>query len=283
MRYVTKIGLLAVAFCFGATAVPAEPAQGVTAILGALGEEVQAIQDQMQDAKPQTFLGIPMTVGTLAGRPVVVARSGAGKVNAAMTVTLVLDHFHPAEVVFCGVAGGVNPKLRPGDIVISEKLAQHDLGDLLPEGFKPNGMANPVTGQHNPVWFPADARLVALAKEAAARVTLPPAPDKNGTRTPQVIAGAIVTGDLFVAAPAKTAELRERFQADAVEMEGAAVAQVCYEQGVPFVAIRTLSDSADAEAQVDFAQYCALAARNSALLMHKLAEMLAHDAQAAKR
>jgi len=245
-----------------------------TGILGAFGDEVAILEQAMTDARPQTILGVRFVTGTLKGRSVVVASSGVGKVNAAMCATLLIDHFMPGEVIFSGIAGGIDPGLHPGDIVIGEKTAHHDMGTLDPEGMHYRGMRSPVDWQPNPVYFDADPRLLLAAEAARKSVSLEKIASSEGERTPVIVRGIIVTGDVFVASPAKKEELRKGLQADAVEMEGAAVAQVCRELGVPCLVIRSISDTADAKARQEASLFSPIAAQNSALFVQSIVEQL---------
>jgi adenosylhomocysteine nucleosidase len=204
-----------------------------------------------------------------------VAHSGVGKVNAAMTATVLLDHFRPREVLFTGAAGGLNPELAPGDIVLGAKTVQHDYGNLSPHGFQPEVTRNPVAGDYNPLFFTAAESLLAVAETAGKDVALAKVPSRQGDRLPKIMTGVVATGDVFVSAPAKSAQLREQFQADAVEMEGAAVAQICWQQNMPCLVIRCVSDKADAAAAADFARFREVAAANSAKLTVRTLELLA--------
>lgn len=245
----------------------------VTAILGALDAEIALLEDNLTGREESAIEGIRFITGEMKGRSIVLARTGVGKVNAAMIATLLIEHFRPSEVIFTGVAGGINPDLRPGDIVIAAKTVQHDLGMLSPDGFENWGVKNPVSGERNPTFFPADPRLLTLAEMSAKYVSL----EKFTTKMPEIIKGVVVTGDMFVASSAKKKELRKDLQADAVEMEGAAVAQICWQQDVPCLVIRSLSDSADEHARLDFEDFYKIAARNSAQLVTELIGRLDSD------
>jgi adenosylhomocysteine nucleosidase len=242
----------------------------VTAILGALPVEIELLENRLQDRQTNQYLNLTFYTGTLNGRRVVLAVGGVGKVNAAMTATLLLDHFHPAEILFTGVAGGLNTNLAPGDIVLGEKTAQHDRGELTAAGFTPKP-----TGKGIPLFMPAPERLLALAETAAKTADFDKVKTTQGERLPRVVRGVIVTGDIFVASPAKTAELQKVFGADAVEMEGAAVAQVCWQQNVPCLVIRCVSDRADTMARNDFEKFVNEAAANSAKLTLSMLDLLA--------
>jgi adenosylhomocysteine nucleosidase len=258
--------------CAGLAAfLRASPSEGVrkpvTGVLGAMTAEVETLQGQIMDRKELKVQGLPFVTGTLRGRSVVLAKSGVGKVNAAMTVTLMLERFSPEQVVFTGSSGGVNPALKPGDIVIGTKTVQHDHGVFDDAGLHAAETENAVTGSKNPLYFPGDELLIRFAEDAARSLKLEKVETDQGPREPRIAQGVIATGDVFVASGAKGKELRKTLQADAVEMEGAAVAQVCWEQRVPCLVIRSVSDSADEHASKDFPRFLRVASRNSAALV----------------
>ncbi|MHC4722273.1 MAG: 5'-methylthioadenosine/S-adenosylhomocysteine nucleosidase, partial [Planctomycetota bacterium] len=128
----------------------------ITGILGALDVELEALNDQVLRKQKLTLSGIDFTVGHLKGRKVVFARTGVGKVNATETATLLIEHFSPHEVIFTGVAGGLNPNLLPTDIIIGKKTVQHDLIILEVDSYEPYAVRNPLSGKRNPIFFPAD-------------------------------------------------------------------------------------------------------------------------------
>ncbi len=246
-----------------------------SAILGAFGEEVALLKEEMADKQTRTILGLRFLRGNLRGRGVVLAETGVGKVNAAMTVTLLLEHFRPSEVIFTGIAGALSDSFLPGDIVVGERTAQHDLTVLLDTGQEKFSVRDPVSGERNPIYFACDERLLRLAEVASERLTLEGVVTSRGKRTPRIRRGVIITGDAFVASSSKKRELRDLFQADAVEMEGAAVAQVCYQNGVPILLVRSISDKADESASQDLERFYQVAARNSAKLVIRIVELLA--------
>jgi adenosylhomocysteine nucleosidase len=256
----------------------AEPTGPVTAVLVAFDPEIAPLKAEVQNRQEETVCGIPFVMGDLKGRRIVLARTGVGKVNAAMTATLAISRFTPHEVIFCGIAGALNPKLRPADVIIGETVVQHDYGFVDASGFRRDPTTHPVTGNPNPLFFPSDKRLLSLAEGLAGRVRIErPTGATAEERTAQVMTGTIVTGDTFVASSAKKKELIEALHGDAVEMEGAAVAQVCYQHGVSFIVIRSVSDSADETANADLAQFCKVAARNAAEFAMALAGALAAE------
>jgi len=244
--------------------------EGITAIIGAFRVEITLLQDKLTDRQEYEIEGIKFAAGKLSGRDVVTVWTGVGKVNAAMTTTLLIEHFKPREIIFTGIAGGVDPNLQPGDIVIAYKTAHHDMGTIWPEGLFFRGVKNPLTNVRNPVFFHADEELVKLAERAGEKAGFRKIDTVNGPREPRVLTGVVVTGDAFVASQEKCQDLRKRLDADAVEMEGAAVAQICHQRNIPHVVIRSISDIADAGAVVDKQMFYILAAENSSSLVSEM-------------
>ncbi len=271
----TTLCLALTAVLASCRAVPRHEApSGPLAVLGAFRPEVVLLEKTLTDAKVQEIEGIAFTSGRLRSRPIVIAWTGVGKVNAAMTTTLLLEHFRPTRVIFTGIAGAIDPNLEPGDIVIARRMAYHDMGTLWTEGMEHGGVKNRLTGEDNPVFFPADPNLLAAADCGAHKAVFDPITLQSGKRPPKVITGTIVTGDAFVASREKGKEFEEKLGADAVEMEGAAVAQVCYQRGVGCLVIRSMSDKADESAVMDKQIFYTLAARNSASLVAGIIECL---------
>lgn len=260
-------------------AAEAVPTQ-LTAILTALDPELQPIEREMEKRKTRQILGISFQTGVIKGRPVVLAKTGIGKVNAAQVTALLLERFDPTEVIFAGIAGGIGPELSPGDVVYARKILQHDLGTLTDEHFTPDSFSAPFKMEKPPLFLPTSPRLLAAAKAAAKKVAFEEVPLPDGARTPRVLRGVLASGDTFVASSKKKQELRDRYGADAVEMEGAAVAQVCWQQDVPFLIIRSVSDSADRLAENDLEKFLPVAARNATALALAVVEELAGSAEA---
>ncbi len=255
-------------------AVPAEP---VTAILGAFEREVTLLEDRLAGKQEHEIEDIRFVTGRLNGQNAVVAWTGVGKVNAAMTTTLLIEHFKPKRIIFTGIAGAVNPELQPGDIVIAEKTAHHDMGTVWPEGLFVKGVKSRLDGMENPVFFPADRDLMRFARRAADQAALERIETAEGERAPRIIKGVVVTGDAFIASTDKCAELRKKLEADAVEMEGAAVAQICYQRGIGHLVIRSISDNADEGAVLDKQMFYILAARNSADFVAEIVGLLGSE------
>lgn len=249
-------------------------AQPLTAIIGAMDEEIALLQEKIENPSQETIAGVHFIQGTLESRPVVIVKGGIGKVNATITTTLLLDHFQPSEVIFTGIAGGINPELNIGDIVVARKTAQHDFGQITNEGRQTWDTYQLTNDNKNPLFFPGDSRLLKFAKSAKVDLEAVMVSEHKAAPEPKVVVGTIVTGDVFVASSAMKEELRMEFGADAVEMEGAAVAQVCYQWKVPCLIIRSISDDADEAAGVNFQEFAAVAARNAALLVMAVIEQL---------
>jgi adenosylhomocysteine nucleosidase len=251
----------------------AAEAPAPVAILSAVDAEAGPLLSVIATPETSTLRGIPCVLGTVAGRRVVVVATGVGKVNAAMTTTLVVERFAPAAVVFTGIAGALDPDLQPGDVVVGERLVQHDLVNQNETGAVLRTVRSPSTRVHGPVRLEADPALLADARDAALGLELLPAPD--ATRAPRVRFGTIATGDTFVSAAARKTQLRDGTGAHAVEMEGAAVAQVCRELGVPFLVVRGVSDRAAGDARVEARRNLGVAARNASAValavVHRLA------------
>lgn len=256
--------------------------QGATekpiAILG-IPEETEELALRLKGKKDVNIEGLNFVTGELSGKRVVLVRLGFGKVNAALAATLVIEHFKPEGLIFTGAAGALNPELVPGDIVIGTQTTQHDFGMIsdesadAPTGFTHWRTRNPITNEKNPLYFTAGDRLIKAARAAAPFVTLEKIDPK--LRDPKVIEGVIVTGDLFVSEKSKNYELGVRFDADAVEMEGAAVAQISWQFRVPCLVIRSISDTANGSSLPDYYKFVKVAARNSSnLVVRTIAELL---------
>lgn len=222
-------------------------------ILGAMIEEVRTIKNKMQNVKTKKIGGREYYTGKLHGIDTTLAFSRWGKVASASTVTILINTFEAELIIFTGVAGAVSKKLNVGDIVISDGLYQHDMD------------ARPLFERHQiplteMILFRPEKNLIENAKSAAEKFVAKI--DKNIRRDalqkfsiskPKVFTGIIASGDQFITNAAEHDALRiDGEEVFAVEMEGAAIAQVCHEHGVPYIVVRTISDKADHSADVDF-------------------------------
>src|SRR5450830_52340 len=237
-----------------------------TAILSALAEEQQGLIEQLTHPTQVQRGGRQFWCGELHGHRVVLALSKIGKVAAATTATTLIEALGVSRIVFTGVAGGVGHGVQVGDVVVATEFVQHDMD------------ASPIFPRyHIPLYgrsrFDCDGVLTAMLLEAS-HAGLTGAGgyfDQNNLRqSVGVHAGLIASGDRFVSGAAEARGLQDALQAAgfaplAVEMEGAAVAQVCFDYGVPFAAVRTISDRADDQAHVDFPTFVTEVASRYAL------------------
>ncbi|MBS4191387.1 5'-methylthioadenosine/S-adenosylhomocysteine nucleosidase [Bacillus sp. FJAT-49705] len=223
------------------------------AIIGAMEEEVTLLREKIIDMDQIVIAGCEYTTGLMNGVEVILLRSGIGKVNAALSTAILLEKFNPDFVINTGSAGGFNPDLNVGDVVISTEVRHHDV-DVTAFGYEYGQVPQ------LPAAFEADSQLVRTAEVCAKEI-----------KDIQVVRGLIATGDSFMNDPVRVDFIRDKFNdLQAVEMEAAAIAQVSYQFGTPFVIIRSLSDIAGKESDVSFEQFLEKAALHSADLVMKI-------------
>lgn len=226
-----------------------------TAIVSAMHEELAAVLALMPDEHRKVVAGREFWLGHLHGQPVVAVLSRIGKVAAATTATVLIERFGISRIVFTGVAGGLAAGVNVGDVVVADSFLQHDLD------------ASPIFPKYQVPLYGVDRFLAdpALAQQLAGAVR---------TALPQVRLhrGLVVSGDRFVSTTAESRALQMALpQALAVEMEGAAIAQVCHDYGIAFAAVRTISDRADDAAHGDFTRFIQeVASRHSAAIVEAL-------------
>ncbi len=228
------------------------------AIVSAMHEELHALLPLLQNPTRETLAGREFHHGLIYGQPVVLVLSGIGKVAAATTAAVLVQRFGAGSLVFTGVAGGLGAGVRVGDVVVAQQLIQHDMdaSPLFPR------FEVPLTGRSR---FDADAVLADALAAAADRCLLGAGPligatklAELGIQQPRLHRGLVASGDRFVSSHAESDALRAALpDALAVEMEGAALAQVCADFGRPFAVLRTISDRADDSAHVDFTRFIA--------------------------
>lgn len=223
------------------------------AVIGAMEQEVTLLRAALQNTTTEKIANSEYTTGTYEGKEVILVKSGIGKVNAAMTTTILLEKYQPDVVINTGSAGGFDANLKIGDIVISDEVAHHDV-DVTAFGYLKGQMAG------MPATYPSDEKLMTIAKEAVAEV---------GEHNSAI--GLICSGDVFMADSVRVEAVRQDFPTmKACEMEAAGVAQVCYQFGIPFVVIRALSDIAGQEANnISFDEFLPLAAKHSTEIVLK--------------
>ncbi|MGM7702110.1 5'-methylthioadenosine/S-adenosylhomocysteine nucleosidase [Pseudalkalibacillus sp. Hm43] len=227
------------------------------AIIGAMDEEVILMQELIEDCETKTIAGCTFYTGTIYDQEVILLKSGIGKVNAAIATTLLNQLYKPDYVINTGSAGGFNPELNVGDVVISSEIRHHDV-DVTAFGYE-YGQVPAL-----PAFYMPHPLLVEIAEASAKDVT-----DK------QIVKGLIASGDSFMNDAVRVKDVRGKFpELYAAEMEAAAIAQVCHQFDVPFVVIRSLSDIAGKDAPMSFDQFLKVAAKNSADLILKMVKEL---------
>lgn len=224
-------------------------------IIGAMNEELEVLLKDMKNQKEVKRNDLNFYEGDLWGQHVVAVVSGVGKVNAALCTQILASEFKVKSLINIGVAGGVSKDIYPGDIVIGDTYVQHDV-DASVFGDKIGQI--PRMDVYD---FKADEKLLNLAKEAAENV-------------PEVktYVGRIVSGDQFIADSNKVKLLDEEFNAKAVEMESAAIAQVAYINKIPFVIIRSISDNANNGAHMDYKEFIPVGVKNSTSILKSMFE-----------
>ena len=236
------------------------------AILSALPEEQYGLQHLLTEARTVRRAGRDFTLGRLHGHSVVLGLTGIGKVAAATTATAVMEGFGAQQLLFTGVAGGVGAGVQVGDVVVAQQFLQHDMDvrPLFPRWQVP-GYAAPTLACDAAL----SAGLLAAAQACVAQAAAWNEPLLAGS-VPRAHAGLVASGDQFIVSAAVSGQITADLQAAghaplAVEMEGAAIAQVCADYGVPFAAVRTISDRADDSAHVDFPAFVQAVASRYAL------------------
>ena len=224
-------------------------------IIGAMDEEVAQIKEKMTDVTVTSVAGMDFYQGKLGGKDAVVVRSGIGKVNAGMCSQILADRFHISAIVNTGIAGSLRAEINIGDIVVSTDAVQHDM-DASGFGYRIGQIPRVDTFA-----FEADEKLRELAIECNQKVN----PEI------QAFPGRVVSGDQFISDKAKKEWLIEQFSASCTEMEGAAIAQAAYLNGIPFLIIRAISDKADDSAGMDYAAFEAQAIKPSVNLLLEMA------------
>ncbi|WKA60057.1 5'-methylthioadenosine/S-adenosylhomocysteine nucleosidase [Planococcus shenhongbingii] len=227
-------------------------------VIGAMEEEVELLRGSLENARVEEIANCEFTSGTYKGQEVVLLKSGIGKVNAAMSTTLLLQQYKPDMVINTGSAGGFDQELEVGAIVISDEVRHHDV-DVTVFGYEMGQVPQ------LPAAFRSDEKLVSIAVKAVEELGEHP-----------YAVGLIATGDSFMNDAERVEKVRGFFpDMKASEMEAAAVAQVCHQFNVPFVVIRALSDIAGKESNISFDEFLPVAAKHSTEIVLNVVERLA--------
>jgi adenosylhomocysteine nucleosidase len=247
-------------------------------IIAALSEEVRHLGHALAVDDKIVRGSYAFRQGRLDEVPVVLVEAGIGKVNTALVATLLLDHFGCRSVLLTGVAGGVDSALGIGDVVIADRLIQHDYGAIVGGDIKPFRPGVPPIGESRErLGFDLPAELRLRLQERLDGFKLPPLPAAvtgGAPRQPTIRFGTILSGDQFINCETTRRRLFERFRAQAVEMEGAAVAQVAAQFNVPCVVVRCLSDLAGGESHLDFPAFLAATAESAAQVLRRIVPVL---------
>lgn len=226
-------------------------------VIGAMEEEVELLRNQLANTSVREIANSEFTTGTYKGQELILLKSGIGKVNAAMTTTILMQEFKPDLVLNIGSAGGFDEELEVGAVVISDEVRHHDV-DATVFGYE--------LGQvpQMPAAYIANKELIELAVQAV---------DEIGEH--QHAVGFIATGDSFMSDPERVALVKQQFpEMKAAEMEAAAVAQVCFQYDTAFVVIRALSDIAGKESSVSFDEFLPVAAKHSTEIVLRVIEKM---------
>lgn len=225
-------------------------------IIGAMEEETIALKNNLTEREDWAKAGATFSSGKMDGHDIILVQSGIGKVNAAIATTLLINDYQADMVINTGSAGAIDASLKIGDVVISSELTYHD-ADARAFGY--------VMGQvpQMPARYTADERLINVTDTATQKVGL------------KSVKGVIVTSDSFIADKNTIQRIKTDFPDALVsEMEGAAVAQVCYQFKTPFVIVRAVSDAADDEAGISFDKFIIEAGKKSAEMVMEIIKHL---------
>ncbi len=223
-------------------------------IIGAMDVEVSTLIAQMNETKTVERAGMVFHEGTVGQMPVVIVKSGIGKVNAGICVQILADLFDVTHIINTGVAGSLDNRINIGDIVVSTDAMYHDVNATI-FGYQPGEVP-----QMGTVSFPADPDL----RNAAVSAIRSAAPDVS------VFEGRVVSGDQFISQRAVKDQITETFKGMCTEMEGAAIAQASYCNHIPFAIIRAISDKADESVAVSYDEFEAKAAEHCAKLVEQM-------------
>lgn len=224
-------------------------------IIAAEVQEMEAVKNIMKDVKEVKIYNNVFYEGLIANKNCVLGRAGEGKVNASRTTQMIIDQFDVDAVINVGSAGGLNPELDYEDIVVSTACVQHDF-DITAFGREKGYIPN-----IEDKYIYADSKLLENATKAIEQTNN------------KVIKGIIATGDEFVTDKEKRKTLYKEFNAECVEMEGAAVAQVCHLDNIPFIVIRSISDKANGNESIDFEHYLEIVSKRCAEYLEKMLEI----------
>jgi adenosylhomocysteine nucleosidase len=246
-------------------------------LICAIPQELVDLRAALEHDRRTRIGGFDFDQGRLDERRVVLAEAGIGKVNTATVATLLAARFEAGILVFSGVAGGLDPALAIGDVVIAERAIQHDAGVIEQELLHPYQAGHvPFFNPTRELGYATDPDLLGRVRARLEGLELTPLSAAAGGsgRRPKLVYGTILAGDQFIHCEATRERLHREFDAQAVAMEGGALAQVAERLGVPWLEIRALSDLAGKDSRFDFAQFVGEVARSSARILRQLLPVL---------
>jgi adenosylhomocysteine nucleosidase len=234
-------------------------------LICAIPQELAALQSAFTENHTEAVAHSRFITGVLDGHDVVLAGSGMGKVNAAIVTTLLADRFGCRTIVFSGVAGGLDPALSIGDVVVADRIVQHDAGVLENERVRTYQPGHaPIINPTDRLGYPVDPDLLARVKDRLEGMPVPG----------QIVYGTVLTGDQYLNCDSTRQHLLSELDGKAIEMEGGAVAQVCEAFGLPWLVVRALSDLAGGNALFDFTAFVEQASATSATILRRLLPVL---------
>lgn len=246
-------------------------------LITALPQELTHLRSAMNVCRSGAVANARFDSGSLDGRDVVLAEAGMGKVNAALVTTVLAHRFGCRVVVFSGVAGGLDPRLGVGDVVVADRLIQHDAGLLENEHLQTYQAGHvPFINPTDRLGYQIDAAVLDSVKGALCDLSLSPLSRRAGGQgsAAEIVYGTVLSGDQYLHSEPTRARLHTEFNALAIEMEGGAVAQVCEAFGIDWVVIRTLSDLAGRDSRFEFNQFASEVAVTSAAVLRALLPVL---------
>ncbi|MEK0082193.1 5'-methylthioadenosine/adenosylhomocysteine nucleosidase [Benzoatithermus flavus] len=246
-------------------------------LICAIPEELAHLRDALAHAEAVQVAHARFDRGRLDGHEVVLVGAGIGKVNTALVATLLADRFRCRMIVFSGVAGGLDPALHIGDVVIADRTLQHDAGVIENERLATYQAGHvPFFNPTDRLGYPVPADLLARLRERLDGFGLPPLSRAAGGegRPPRIVFGTILSGDQYIHCEATRERLFRDLGGAAVEMEGGALGQVCEAFGIPWLDIRALSDLAGKDSRFDFAAFVHEVAGSSARILRHLLPVL---------
>jgi len=221
-------------------------------IIFAIAEEINALKDKINIDKIDTIFGLDFCLGKTEKMEYILVRCGVGKVNASRCTQLLIDKYEADSIINIGVAGGLTNNLNIGDIVVATKLVQHDFD---------------ITAFNHDKGYVPGVGVYTLVDKELYNLFLKVADDICKEKGISILSGVIASGDSFITSVEKANEIRDDFGASCIEMEGAAIAQVCNLCNVPFIVLRSISDSPNNDNKIDYEKFLESSANNISLVI----------------